>query len=78
MKYDTNSGVYLWKDRKPLSVQVMFFEDDLSKMTHHSPPPPPPLLFGGKVAMEKMAITNTFGPVLMNSRCTGYMLADHN
>ena len=32
----------------------------------------------GKVAMEKMPIMNTFGPVLINSRCISYMLADHS
>ena len=29
-----------------------------------------------KVPMEKMGIFNTFGPVLINGRCIGYMLAD--
>ena len=31
-----------------------------------------------KVAMEKMAIINTFGPVLINGRCIGYMQTDDN
>ena len=44
----------------------------LSYMTHHSP------CFGGKEAMEKMAIINKFGPVLINGHCIGYMLADHS
>ena len=33
-------------------------------------------LFWGKVAMEKVAIINTFGPVSINGRCIGYMLAE--
>ena len=32
----------------------------------------------GKVAIEKMTIINTFGPVLINGWCIGYMLADHS
>ena len=28
--------------------------------------------------MEKMAIINTFGPVSINGRCIGYMLAYHS
>ena len=51
----------------------------LSAMTHQSP------YFKGimviranKVAMYKMAIVNALGPVLINVRCIGYMLADHS
>ena len=45
---------------------------DLSYMTHYFP------LLWEKVAMEKMAIINTFGPVSINGWSIGYMLADHS
>ena len=45
---------------------------DLSYMTHHSPLP------WGKVAMEKMSVINTSGPVLINGQCICYMLVDHS
>ena len=35
-------------------------------------------LFCGKVALEKMTLINTFGPVLKNDRCIGYTLADRS
>ena len=31
-----------------------------------------------KVAMEKMTIINTFGPGLINGRCTGYRQDDQS
>ena len=34
-------------------------------------------LRANKVAIKKMTIINTSGPVLINGRCIGYMLADH-
>ena len=46
------------------------------------PPPPPPLFWvvvvlrANTVANEEMAVLNTFGPVLINGRCIGYVLTD--
>ena len=51
-------------------ARVMFFEDDLFYIFF------PSTHFGEKVAMGKMTIINIFGPVLINGRCIGYMLAD--
>ena len=45
---------------------------EMSYMKHHSS------LLWEKVAIQIMAIINTFGPVLMNDQCIGYMLADHS
>ena len=61
-----------------LSAYVIYFADDLPYMNATHP------YFGGdcsirakKVALEKMAIIDTFGPVLTNGRCICYMLDDH-
>ena len=35
-------------------------------------------LLWGKVAIKEMTIINIFGPVLLNDRCMGYILGDHN
>ena len=55
----------------------MFFED--STCLNESPSPSLGeivVLRADKVAMEKMANANTFGPVLING--IGYMLADNS
>ena len=63
----------------PLSAHIIFFRDDLSYMEHHSPYfEGIAVLHTNKLAMEKMAIINTFGPVLINGQCIGYILPDRS
>ena len=57
------NGLNPSKDRS--IAHGLFFEDDMSYMTH-----PPP--FWGKGRVEKMTIINTFRPVLINCRYIGY------
>ena len=56
--HDLKHGGILRNDIKICCLaQVMFFEGSTCRMTQHS------LLLWRKVAMEKMAVINIFGPV---------------
>ena len=75
-KINEKSMHFTYRVNSVFKNQVTFRHCTESQVTYNRKHCALPVLHCVIVAMEKMAVTITFGPVLISGRCISYMLAD--